>query len=142
MGYQLSKVIQYFFSILFPILAYIIGGLANLEFSYHHYIQFNPYHIPSVFSLLTLFSLQSNIGAFRLHLFCFKNDLRIKMFSTINFLGKTFYFFVFDYISKNALKIILWYLMRSKIKLKKSFSFFILGKIKILLTFSKKKNTC
>ena len=61
------------------------------------------------------------------------------MFSTINFLGKTFYFFVFDYISKNALKIILWYLMQSKIKLKKSFSFFILGKIKILLTFSKKK---
>ena len=43
MGYQLSKVIQYFFSILFPILAYIIGGLANLEFSYHYYIQFNPY---------------------------------------------------------------------------------------------------
>ena len=42
-GYQLSKVIQYFFSILFPILAYIIGGLANLEFSYHYYIQFNPY---------------------------------------------------------------------------------------------------
>ena len=41
MGYQLSKVIQYFFSILFPILAYIIGGLANLEFSYHYYIQFN-----------------------------------------------------------------------------------------------------
>ena len=44
MGYQLSKVIQYFFSILFPILACIIGGLANLEFSYHYYIQFNPYH--------------------------------------------------------------------------------------------------
>lgn len=99
----------------------------------------NKVNIPSVFSLLTLFSLQSNIGAFRLHLFCFKNDLRIKMFSTIKFLGKNFYFFVFDYISKNALKIILWYLMRSKIKLKKSFSFFILGKIKILLTFSKKK---
>ena len=43
MGHQLSKVIQYFFSILFPILACIIGGLANLEFSYHYYIQFNPY---------------------------------------------------------------------------------------------------
>ena len=56
MGHQLSKVIQYFFSILFPILAYIIGGLANLEFSYHNYIQFNLYHIVNFIPSSRLFS--------------------------------------------------------------------------------------
>ena len=74
MGHELSKVIQYFFSILFPILAYIIGGLANLEFSYHHYIKFNLYHSSS--SDTEIVKPNAEIVIFGLG-FCFDFDIVI-----------------------------------------------------------------